>query len=53
MTPCLHIMKYLSFHNGCLHVKFRRIRISQLVNKMLFPGVAKSGTSCYHLVTKL
>jgi hypothetical protein len=34
-----------------------RVKISQLVNKMcshcLFPVVDKSGTSCYHLVTRL
>ena len=34
-----------------------RLKISQLVNKMcshqLFPVVDKSGTSCYHLVTRL
>jgi hypothetical protein len=34
-----------------------RVKISQLVNKLyshcLFPVVDKSGTSCYHLVTRL
>jgi hypothetical protein len=36
---------------------FLRLKISQFVNKMcshcLFPVVDKSGTSCYHLVTRL
>ena len=42
-----------SFYNGKVKVKL----ISQLVNKMcshcLFPVVDKSGTSYYHLVTRL
>jgi hypothetical protein len=40
-----------------LSVYFTHVKSSQLVNKMcshcLFPVVDKSGTSCYHLVTRL
>ena len=41
----------------CSCISTSRVKISQLVNKIcshcLFPVVDKSGTSCYHLVTRL
>ena len=45
------------FFELILSVYFTHVKSSQLVNKMcshcLFPVVDKSGTSCYHLVTRL
>jgi hypothetical protein len=54
-----HQWQLLNFNVIDLHIPHwsTRVKISQLVNRMcshcLFPVVDKSGTSCYHLVTRL
>jgi hypothetical protein len=52
------LLKLLTFFfELILSVYLTHVKIAQLVNKMcshcLFPVVDKSGTSCYHLVTRL
>jgi hypothetical protein len=55
MLNSIFIIRPISGLETCYSIT--RLKISQLVSKMcshcLFPVVYKSGTSCYHLVTRL